>query len=461
MRWSQDLYKRVQIIIDAVSFLIALMLSIYLKHGSIIFPKSPKDFLYLVLIFGFWFLAAHECKLYRNRIYKKFPEEILFNIYANFLFVILLSAFLFLAKSDYANLFSFSVVVVIHLFISLSAKYYIRKKQHLAFEAGSMSDTIVIIGHNPASIAFQQTLKDNAYYGYKCIGIIDDQFVQDEQVTYLGNTNNLETVLRNQHIDEVIIALPSDQNELIRKCIDICDQLKVKVRLMPSVIDLTSKVEEVDTLGSLSVINLNELPLDKFENKLFKSFFDKAFAALFFILIGWWLFPIIIILIKLDSKGPIIYTQERWGFNNKPIICYKFRTMHLCETEEAFKQTTRDDPRVTSIGKFLRKYSLDELPQFWNVLKGDMSVVGPRPHPTPMNLESMQIVANYLKRHMVKPGITGWAQINGYRGEVNTKEQMEKRVQYDLYYTHRWSFSLDLQIILQTIIKMVKDNGAY
>jgi putative colanic acid biosynthesis UDP-glucose lipid carrier transferase len=129
--------------------------------------------------------------------------------------------------------------------------------------------------------------------------------------------------------------------------------------------------------------------------------------------------------------------------------------------QEDFEQTSRNDPRVTKLGRLLRKFSLDELPQFWNVLNGEMSVVGPRPHPTPMNLESMNSVANYLKRHMVKPGITGWAQINGCRGEVRTHEEMEQRVNFDLYFIHRWSFTLDLQIILQTIIKMLRDKSAY
>jgi putative colanic acid biosynthesis UDP-glucose lipid carrier transferase len=194
--------------------------------------------------------------------------------------------------------------------------------------------------------------------------------------------------------------------------------------------------------------------------------FDKLFTLLFFAIIGWWLFPIIAILVKLDSKGPVYYKQERWGVNNQPIICYKFRTMHTKNGYhghggEDFEQTSRNDPRVTGLGKVLRKYSIDELPQFWNVLKGEMSVVGPRPHPTPMNLESMKSVDNYLKRHMVNPGITGWAQINGCRGEVRTHEEMEQRVNFDLYYIHRWSFTLDLQIILQTIIKMLRDKGAY
>jgi putative colanic acid biosynthesis UDP-glucose lipid carrier transferase len=211
----------------------------------------------------------------------------------------------------------------------------------------------------------------------------------------------------------------------------------------------------------ISVINLNILPLDKWENKLLKNIFDVSFSILFFATIGFWLLPIIWILVRITSKGPVIYKQERWGLNNKPIICYKFRTMYINDVQDSFNQTSRHDPRITPLGNILRKFSLDELPQFWNVLKGEMSVVGPRPHPTPMNIASMETVNNYLKRHIVKPGISGWAQINGSRGEVRTHQEMEQRVNFDLYYIHRWSFTLDLQIILQTIIKMLRDQGAY
>ncbi len=466
MHWKQRFYKKNQIGIDAISLLISLFTAIYIKHGAFIFPKSFTDLLFTCLIVGFWFLSAHQCRLYRNRIYKKFPEELLFNLYASALFVIFLSAFLFLTKSDYANLFSFSVFVGIHFTLSTIFKYYIRKKQHIAFYEGALYDSIIIVGYNKSSIEFHKTLTEHVYYGYKCLGFINNEPINADGISYLGALQNLQNQLSSQHVDEVIIALPSNQSEDIRYCADVCDQLNIRARLMPALFDLTTKTEEIDNLGMLSVINLNELPLDKWENKLFKNIFDKAFAGLFFIIIGWWLLPIIALLVKLDSRGPVFYKQERWGVNNTPIICYKFRTMQSAngykgENNEDFEQTTRNDPRVTRLGKVLRKYSLDELPQFWNVLNGEMSVVGPRPHPTPMNLESMNSVANYLKRHMVSPGITGWAQINGCRGEVRTHEEMEQRVNFDLYYIHRWSFTLDLQIILQTIIKMLRDNGAY
>ena len=183
-------------------------------------------------------------------------------------------------------------------------------------------------------------------------------------------------------------------------------------------------------------------------------------------MIASWLFPIIAIIIKLGSKGPVFYKQKRWGLNNTHIDVYKFRTMfYKVETftpDGKFIQTEEHDSRVTPFGKFLRKTSIDEFPQFYNVLKGDMSVVGPRPHSIPHNLESLNFVVSYTLRHIIKPGITGWAQVNGYRGITKNHFEMQNRVNYDLYYIRKWNFWLDCQIVLQTIFNLLKgDDNVY
>jgi len=461
MKSNHKYYKKIQISIDAFSLLFSLLVAVFIKNGGFVFPKTFYDFTFLGLLLLIWFLAANECKLYRNRINKKFPEEILFNAYTSLLFLILLSSFLFLSKSMYGDYFKFSNFISLQFILSVSLKYFLRKRQHSAFAEGFTFDTLVIIGYNKISVEFNKTISENLYYGYKCIGFIDEGKIENSDIPYLGSLNNLEIIFKQQHIDEVLISLENHEQASIRKCIELCDQYNVRVRVMPKLEDLTSKTEEIDNIGLISVINLNILPLDKWENKVLKNIFDKLFSILFLLFIGIWLLPIIWILVRLTSKGAVIYKQERWGLNNKPIVCYKFRTMYISNGEDAFNQTSRNDPRITPLGGFLRKFSLDELPQFWNVLKGEMSVVGPRPHPTPMNIASMETVNNYLKRHIVKPGISGWAQINGSRGEVRSNQEMEQRVNFDLYYIHRWSFTLDLQIILQTIIKMLRDRGAY
>jgi putative colanic acid biosynthesis UDP-glucose lipid carrier transferase len=216
----------------------------------------------------------------------------------------------------------------------------------------------------------------------------------------------------------------------------------------------------------MPIINLRNLPLDNLDNRVLKRAFDILFSTLIIVLVFSWLFPIIAILIKLSSKGPVFFRQERWGLNNKSITCYKFRSMmntskDLDESGK-YQQAQKNDPRITKIGAFLRKTNLDEMPQFINVLLGSMSVVGPRPHPVPLNLQSKEHVENYMMRHLVKPGITGWAQVNGYRGETRAVYLMKKRVEHDVWYLENWTFWLDQQIIIQTLVNMVKgDKNAF
>ena len=267
-------------------------------------------------------------------------------------------------------------------------------------------------------------------------------------------------------INEVFIALSNKESKQIQDCIRICDNHNVRVRMLPDLTDFTTSSVFIQNIGQLPVVNIGSLPLDKAENKLVKRIFDIVFASVFFLTIGIFIFPIIALIIKLTSRGPVIFKQERWGLNNQKITCYKFRTMvsssNDIDEEGNYNQATKNDPRITAIGAFMRKTNMDELPQFWNVLIGDMSVVGPRPHPTPLNVASMHTIENYMLRHIVTPGITGWAQVNGCRGETKAPGSMQKRVNFDLYYIHRWTFWLDCQIILQTIINLIRgDQNAY
>jgi putative colanic acid biosynthesis UDP-glucose lipid carrier transferase len=264
----------------------------------------------------------------------------------------------------------------------------------------------------------------------------------------------------------VIIALPNSQHEQISACIEACDFHAKRVRMIPDLYLYASSNISINTIGLLPVINFRSLPQDRWGNKMLKRLFDVSFSLLFFVLVGWWLMPVIALMIKLTSKGPIFFKQERWGLNNRKITCYKFRTMYYGspETDEngGFLQATKNDSRITPLGKLFREWNIDELPQFWNVLKGNMSVVGPRPHVTPLNISSIQNVDRYMLRHLVKPGITGWAQVNGCRGETSAPGSMQRRVNYDLYYIHSWTFWLDCQIVLQTIILTIKgDQNAY
>ncbi len=388
-------------------------------------------------------------------------------IYHSILFIVSLSSVLFFLNLNHKFPSKFVLVFAnILTFLAILSKYAIRKKIHAYLNKGIFYDQVLLVGSTKAAEEFIDAVKKYYYYGYKCIGYIDDQDQLKKECTYLGNLNDLHTILRTTEIDEVFIALPTGENEKIQNCIAICDGLNIKVRILPNLSEFTSSSVYINNIGLLPVVNVGDLPLDKKENRLLKRSFDIVFSLLFFILLGSFIFPLLAIIIKLSSKGPIFFKQERWGLNNKRITCYKFRSMYKesndLDEDGNFQQAFKNDPRITLIGKILRKTNMDELPQFWNVLIGNMSVVGPRPHPIQLNIQSMKLVDNYMLRHMVIPGITGLAQVNGCRGETRTTEDMQKRVNFDLYYIQRWNFWLDLQIIIQTVINIFRgDQNAY
>ena len=388
-------------------------------------------------------------------------------IYHSILFIVSLSSVLFFLNLNHKFPSKFVLVFAnILTFLAILSKYAIRKKIHAYLNKGIFYDQVLLVGSSKAAEEFIDAVKRYYYYGYKCIGYIDDQDQLKKECAYLGNLNDLNSILRTSEIDEVFIALPTNENEKIQNCIAICDGLNVKVRILPNLSEFTSSSIYINNIGLLPVVNVGDLPLDKKENRILKRTFDIIFSSLFFIFIGSFIFPLLAVIIKLSSRGPVFFKQERWGLNNKRITCYKFRSMYKessdIDEHGNFQQAQKNDPRITLIGKILRKTNMDELPQFWNVLIGNMSVVGPRPHPTQLNIQSMELVDNYMLRHMVIPGITGLAQVNGCRGETKTTEDMQKRVNFDLYYIQRWNFWLDLQIIIQTVINIFRgDQNAY
>ncbi len=406
-------------------------------------------------------------KLYVERRSNKFSEEIVFVIYHTILFSVSLSSVLFFLNLNHKYSSRFVIInVIINALLAILTKYAFRKKIHAALIKGNFYDNVLLIGSTDAAINFIETVQKYYYYGYKCLGYIDDSDKLSANCHYFGGLDKLHNVLINNNIDEVFIALPTIENDKIQSCIDICDANRIKVRILPDLTDYTSSSIYINNIGMLPVVNIGHLPLDRTENRLLKRGFDIVFATLFFLIIGIWMFPLIAFLIKISSRGPVFFKQERWGHNNKRILCYKFRSMIKdskdVDEEGNYNQAFKNDPRITTIGRLLRKTNLDELPQFWNVLIGNMSVVGPRPHPIPLNLASMQTVDNYMLRHLVIPGISGLAQVNGCRGETKTTEEMQRRINFDLYYIHRWTFWLDMQIIIQTVVNIIRgDQNAY
>jgi len=464
MKKQQQFLRNISYTLDIIIILIAYLIAKQFNYNiDLQYFSYPFFFLSIVL----WFVMSVFSKIYFEKRSNKFAEEMVQMIYHSILFIVSLSSVLFFLNLNHKFPSKFVLVFAnILTFLAILSKYAIRKKIHAYLNKGIFYDHVLLVGSTKAAEEFIDAVKKYYYYGYKCIGYIDELDQLKKECTYLGNLNDLHTILRTTEIDEVFIALPTGENEKIQNCIAICDGLNVKVRILPNLSEFTSSSVYINNIGLLPVVNVGDLPLDKRENRLLKRSFDIVFSLLFFIFLGSFIFPLLAIIIKLSSRGPIFFKQERWGLNNKRITCYKFRSMYKessdIDEDGNFQQAFKDDPRITLIGKILRKTNMDELPQFWNVLIGNMSVVGPRPHPTQLNIQSMELVDNYMLRHMVIPGITGLAQVNGCRGETRTTEDMQKRVNFDLYYIQRWNFWLDLQIIIQTVINIFRgDQNAY
>ena len=320
---------------------------------------------------------------------------------------------------------------------------------------------LLVLGAGKSGKQVLNFTQKNHHLGYKVVGFLDDHYPGNNGINLLGRLGDLDKVLDTKPVDEIVIALPPDNQGAIKQAIHAADYRGIRVNLVPEYPEfLDGDRFESYNLGTMPVLQLKQVPLDQFHNFMAKKLFDILFAGGVLLMLS----PILItiaILIKLNSKGPVFYKPTRLGQANGPFKCFKFRTMYVDQGPSAGKHsTTKDDPRITKVGKVLRRYSLDELPQFINVLKGDMSVVGPRPHRLNLNDEFQEVVDKYMVRHYVKPGITGWAQVNGWRGPTETIEQKLGRVQHDLWYLENWSFWLDIKCIWLTVFgKKVHENA--
>ena len=278
----------------------------------------------------------------------------------------------------------------------------------------------------------------------------------------VGKPDDLEQVISELNIDEVVIAVTDKSDEFLNKIITICNRKAVKTHIIPDYSKYVSSKFQVSIFGDFPILTARLEPLEEIYWRFIKRVFDISFSLLVLLFILSWLYPIIFILTKLTSPGPVLFIQDRVGAKNKTFKCYKFRTMKVSAKSSAsrFQPVVENDPRVTKIGKFIRKSNLDELPQFLNVLKGEMSVVGPRPHPDAYEKVYIKIVDAIRIRYNVKPGITGWAQIHGLRGDVLDEKKnillTKKRIEFDIWYIENWSITLDIQIILITVWQMIR-----
>lgn len=345
---------------------------------------------------------------------------------------------------QYIGLFFILKIVVI---------YIIYKYLSYGRKNGRFLRNIAILGLRETDVLFGYLIEKNPTMGFNLIGYIadtDDYDKNDKSI--IGKIDEIESLV-NEHQIQKIFVTPSKYFEVdnARELLGICNKIGLKARyVMMNTYWNERRINDPDYVSSLAIYNPQEIPLDNFSNIFIKRIFDILFSSFVILFIFSWLFPIIALLIKLDSKGPVFFIQKRTGIDNMVFNCIKFRTMQVNKDADQ-KQATANDSRISRVGAILRKYNIDELPQFINVLLGEMSVVGPRPHMLKHTDQYSALINHYKVRHYVKPGITGWAQVNGFRGLTDELWKMEKRVDYDMDYLKNWNFYWDLKIIFLTI----------
>jgi putative colanic acid biosynthesis UDP-glucose lipid carrier transferase len=355
------------------------------------------------------------------------------------------------------NQFLILMLIIISIsFFKLSWLFLLKKYRSF----GNNFRTTIVIGFDDSTKNIIKIFKSKSNLGYKYLGFFSNKLYQNNE--YLGNLDAVFEYAIQNTVDEIYCSLTALSNEQIKKINKFALEKQIILKLIPETNELYSKNRSIEYYGdSLMVLNVNKLPFDFTENFYLKRIFDILFSFFVCLFILSWLIPILWVLVKLESKGPLVFKQGREGINGKEFICYKFRSMRINKESNKI-HATKNDIRVTKVGAFLRKTSMDELPQFLNVLLGDMSVVGPRPHLETLSLEYQKDVDDYLKRHIVKPGITGLAQVGGYRGEIKKKSDIKNRIRLDIFYIENWSFFLDIKIIIQTVLNVFKgEEKAY
>jgi len=379
------------------------------------------------------------------------PVEIISKLIKQFLLFLLVTiAFFPFAKQ---SIFSGKVIAIfmttsfllIVLFKYLLF-YYLKKYRIMT---GSNFRNAVIIGYSVESIRLKEVFENRNDYGYRFLGFFSDKKTNPE---IIGKIESIKEFILDKKVDEIYCSLNEISNEQLRDLVDFADENGKPIKFIPDTKEIFSKNLKMEYYELFPVLSLQKTQLHEPIIKAIKRTFDIIFSLLVVILLLSWLIPILAILIKLESKGPVFFKQGRPGLDEEEFNCFKFRSMQLNGSTE--KEASKNDPRVTKIGKFMRKTSIDELPQFFNVLFGEMSVVGPRPHLWSQNKAYANRIKKYMVRHYVKPGITGLAQVKGFRGEIETEEDMVNRIKLDVFYIENWSMVLDVKIIAQTLINI-------
>lgn len=386
-------------------------------------------------------------------------------IKANTIGLLLIMGTLFLLRSynDYADYYSKTMLIyfyIINIGLETAVRNLIRIGLRKMRKRGFNLRHIIFVGYSSAAEAFIDRIRANPQWGYRVRGILDDNKeigYMYKGVSILGTTEELPQILENNRLDEIALTLGLQEYYKLKRIVAACEKSGVHTKFVPDYNDIIPTRPYTEDLLGLPVVNIRHVPLTNTFNMICKRIVDIAGSVVAIIVFS----PVMLVtaaLVKATSKGPLIYRQERVGLHNQVFQMYKFRSMEVQSPGREKKAwTVRNDPRVTKVGKIIRRTSIDELPQLFNILKGDMSLVGPRPE-RPFFVEKFrEEIPRYMVKHQVRPGLTGWAQVNGYRGDTSIK----KRIEYDLYYIENWTMGLDIKILFLTFFKGFVNKNAY
>ena len=462
---NERFFYRIHVVIDAFVIALSYLFACFLQLGFFIQKDigrltTEEYLLPLFFVVPGLLLLYYAFNLYTSKRVQGRRLEIGNIVKANSLMLLIfLSVLMLRHMDDFSRQLVFlfygidTVLEVVVRFLIRRALVNIRKK-------GMNLKRILLVGYSRAAEEYIDRINANPQWGYVVRGILDDNIERGTMykgVKVIGRIDNLLVILPQNHLDEIAITLGLNEYYKLERIVGLCEKSGVHTKFIPDYNNIIPTKPYTEDLLGLPVINIRHVPLSNTFNMMVKRTMDVCGSLLCIVLFS----PVMLLmaaLIKLTSPGPLIFKQERVGLHNRPFKMYKFRSMEVqAEREEQKGWTVKNDPRVTGIGRFMRKTSIDELPQLFNVLKGDMSLVGPRPERPQFVEKFREEIPRYMVKHQVRPGMTGWAQINGYRGDTSIR----KRIEYDLYYIENWTVGLDFKILFLTCFKGFINKNAY
>lgn len=464
---NQKVFNRLHVIMDALLIAVSYILAWYFKF-FIFYNEAPgtgklsmhQYFQALWFIVPGYILLYYLLGVYTPKRTAGQWHEVFSIVKANTvglgIFIVILYVFKLIDYSRSMIFIFYGISIVcagISRFAVRNSLRYFRKK-------GYNLKYVLLVGYSRAAEEYIKRINTNPQWGYVICGILDDEVPAGTMycgVKVLGRIDNINVILPENKLDEIAITLPLKNYSRFAEIVGICEKSGVHTKFIPDYNSLIPSKPYTEDLMGLPVINIRHVPLTNTGNIIVKRTVD-IIGSLIGILLTSPILLLLAVLVKCTSKGPVIFKQERVGLHNKPFYMYKFRSMELQKPSEEEKAwTVKNDPRVTGVGKFMRRTSLDELPQLFNILKGDMSLVGPRPE-RPLFVEKFkEEIPRYMVKHQVRPGLTGWAQVNGYRGDTSIR----KRIEYDIYYIENWTLALDIKIIFLTFFTGFINKNAY